>query len=717
MLQTSKGSNSSSTSSSRSASISTATPNTIVEDEELLCGPKSELTPPAVANPLRPVSKSNTSVEDDSKPSFTYDLDVFNLCKEYLNTRNHHGLALIARQKGIPPILRFKVWPILLKSHPFVISPFIQPDSELLNESTSSRSNSSSSSSTGSNTPLLTAPGSIKDAAIIDGDANDNDNDSNSNSNDDDNDRDNNDANTKEKEEDERNNKIREKIKRDLAKYIQRLKYSQSKYTVSETEHEILSILENAIMKFTLKWGKIIKYDLSLTWIALNLAEWFPPIPKTPWVLVGKEYSNSHQSLIVNFLDDYSNYIDNIPDLREYLERLIYHDEKISTISFREVYERLVLVLLHCPQPVSRRKKSDNQGLNQRRNQSEVQKDQQSFKVNKTTLPKTGGTIEERVSYFIYCLRKLIPELSQYFHEEQILTKFGCLDDEWLIWWLKFCGTKVWSKYDRGRIWDFMLGWRLKNPKRDFNYYYEKLNYVNRNTLEKLGPDIFWSVGNEEEDISGDNNVDANANEINNTEKTETGKLVKREGDIKRSSFKDLVNELSNELHISKRVSTDEVATSTSSPATTKMASSSSTSSTLTPNVSIPFSRVDPHVALIFISLSLLKSKENILVELDQHEIRQFLSRLPSKSYKYNQKRSTRQKRTSYASNASSTSNSPMGQLPVDRDEDSIFPTSRIVISNDSKDQKHKVNFIDNIILEAGELWRKWLWLEMVEDN
>ena len=58
-----------------------------------------------------------------------------------------------------------------------------------------------------------------------------------------------------------------------------------------------------------------------------------------------------------------------------------------------------------------------------------------------------------------------------------------------------------------------------------------------------------------------------------------------------------------------------------------------------------------------------------------------------------------------------------MGQLPVDRDEDSIFPTSRIVISNDSKDQKHKVNFIDNIILEAGELWRNgygWKWLRII---
>ena len=115
--------------------------------------------------------------------------------------------------------------------------------------------------------------------------------------------------------------------------------------------------------------------------------------------------------------------------------------KKISTISFREVYKISVGIVALSTTCFSK-KKSDNQGQNQRRNQSEVQKDQQSFKVNKTTLPKTGGTIEERVSYFIYCLRKLIPELSQYFHEEQILTKFGCLDDEWLIWWLKFCGTK-----------------------------------------------------------------------------------------------------------------------------------------------------------------------------------------------------------------------------------------------------------------------------------
>ncbi|KAL6453174.1 OCA5 Oxidant-induced cell-cycle arrest protein 5 [Candida maltosa Xu316] len=670
MSESSKTSTVSASSSANSCSASpslsaAATPTTIEEDEE-----GDEVNEDiSKLPPTRSGSMNTQRVQspEDHKPSFNYDLDIFNLCKEYLNTRNHHGLSLIARQKGIPPFLRFKVWPILLKSHPFVINPFIQPDQDLMHESSSSSSSSqSTTTTTTTNTTAENSPNNSKPASI------------NGNSSGIINEQPNNEAND---ETNDPNEEIKKKIKRDLT----RLKYSQSKYTVGELEHEILSILENAILKFTLKWGKIIKYDSSLTWIALNLAEWFPPIPKTPWVLVGRDYSTSHHSLLINILDDYSNYIEHIPDLKEYLENLIYKDEKVSSMSFREVYERLVLVLLHCPEPESRKKKSSE-------NSSNSINDNDNVKINKTTLPITGGTIEERVSYFIYCLRKLLPELSQYFHEEQILTKFGCLDDEWLIWWLKFCGTKVWSKFDRGRIWDFMMGWRLKNPRRDFNYYYEKLNYVNRNTLDKLGPDIFWSVGADE---------NPNGFELD----------LKKEKDIKRSSFKDLVNDLNNDLHISKKTSPDPFA----------LSSSSSSS----PNLSIPFSRVDPHVALIFISLALLKSKENTLVELDQHEIRQFLSKLPTKSYKYKQKQkhhhyhshnSHQHKRMSYSSTSSSTSTSPMIS-PVNEPEDSILPTNRIIISNDSKDQKHKVNFIDNIIAESGELWRKWLWSEMIDDN
>ena len=29
----------------------------------------------------------------------------------------------------------------------------------------------------------------------------------------------------------------------------------------------------------------------------------------------------------------------------------------------------------------------------------------------------------------------------------------------------------------------------------------------------------------------------------------------------------------------------------------------------------------------------------------------------------------------------------------------------------------YKVNYIDNVLNEAGELWRKWLWREMMEDD
>ncbi|CAI5758293.1 unnamed protein product [Candida verbasci] len=575
---------------------------------------------------------SSNIVKKDQKPSFTYDLEIFNLCKEYLSTKNHHGLSLISRQKGIPPFLRFKVWPILLKYHPFVLNPFIQPDNDIINDTGKELRDSGSNYSSSSESTTNTTTSDIED-------------------------------------------QIRYKIKKDLHKYIQRLKlYSQSSqksshHSLNDIENEILSILETSILKFTIKWGKIIKYDQSLTWIALNLAEWFPPIPKTPWVLRGRDslkrqYENDESesnsnSFIVDLLDDYSNYIDNIKDLKQYLEDLIYKDEKISSMSFHDMFERLVLVLLHCGEP--HKSKNKDKSLDLKFNSENTKSNLFS------KLPVTGGSIEDRVSFFIYCLRKLLPELSNHFNEEQILTKFGCLDDEWLIWWLKFCGTKVWSKYDRGRIWDYLLGWRLKNPKRSFSYYYEKLNYLNRNTLDKLGPDIFWSVSEEKDKNSNDNS------EIK-----------------KNSSFKDLINDLNN-AELDKENQFDQEALLT-----------------------IPFCKVDPHVSLIFISLSLLKSKENILVELDQHEIRQFLSRLPSKSYKYKQKHNQKQNQT-----PNSTSASPMSLSPISDGEMKICkPINNIIISNDDqKDNKHKINFIDNIILESGELWRKWLYSEWMDDN
>ncbi|KAG2734516.1 hypothetical protein G9P44_002522 [Scheffersomyces stipitis] len=614
----------------------------------------------------------------DEKPSFNYDLDLFLLTKQYLDTKNHHGLALLARQKGIPPFLRFKVWPILLKYHPFVLNPFIQPDTDIKDDNKNNAINSNNE--THENTKKLndtnddSQPRGAFDSNNINSSSSNSSNSSSSNS-----------SSKNELEE------IRQKIKKDLRKYIQRLKYSSSILNISEVEHEMFNILESSVLKFTLKWGKIIKYDPSLTWIALNLAEWFPPIPKSAWVLRGRDSSSPDNALIINIFDDYSNYIDNISDLQTYLHELV-EDERISSMSFHDVYERLVLVLLHSPE--------------QKKKNSGSSKDHSFLppkKINKSVLPINGGTIEERVSFFIYCLRKLLPELSQFFHEEQILNKFGSSDDEWLIWWLKFGGAKVWSKYDRGRIWDLLLGWRLKNPKKNTLYYVEKLDNIDKKSLAKLGPDIFWSLSNDES---------YGASKPNN--------------DMRRNSFKDLVEELNNDLLLSKLDTKTDSSTlssrraSEASSTTSAVSQSTASSQTTIGDVAVPFSKLDAHIELIFISLALLKSKENLLVELDQHEIRQLLSRLPSKSYKYKQKKqfvkSSSDKSSSSTSSASSSSSSSPRVAALSPSLPANDNTYNIIISNDSQ-HNHKVDFMDNIINEAGELWRKWLWSEMIEDS
>ena len=538
--------------------------------------------------------ENDGSTENNSKlgqPSFSYDSEIFQLCQHYLTTKNHQGLALVARQKGLPPFLRFKIWPILLKHHPFVVNPFIEPDNEVNNE---------------------------------------------------------NDTNTEED--------LNLDRKRDLLKYIHRLNYTNliDLNNASPEEQEVFKILESSILKFVKKWGKIMKYDHALTWIALGLAEWFPPIPNTSWVLVGRDFPSSKTSCIKNLFHDYSNYINNVPNLNEYLEDLV-NDKEIINMSFRDVYERLVLVLLHAPEEKIKNKSKDLLGPK---------------KINRKILPINGGTIEERVSFFIYCFRKLLPELSQYFQEEQILNKFGSHDDEWLIWWLKWCGSKVWSRLDRGRIWDLIFGWRLQNFKKSNSYYVEKLN-LSDNLINKLGPDNFWSVSKDNDDLT-----------IENYKKS--------------SSFKDLINELNiNESSNSNSPTSNSPLNSSINEdllPPLPLSSSSFSSSNIAPadEFNIPFSKLDPHVELLFVTLALLKSKENTLMELDQHEIRQFLSRLPTKSI--------------------NISNKYKHFKPQESD------MNNNIISNDSRNN-HKIDFMDNIINESGELWRKWLWLEMIDDN
>ncbi|CAH6719120.1 oxidant-induced cell-cycle arrest protein 5 [[Candida] jaroonii] len=568
-------------------------------------------------------------------PSFNYDLEIFKLCQKFIRDKNHHGLALIARQKGLPPFLRYKIWPILLKYHPYVINPSIQPD--VLK--------SSDENSEGSE-PIN-------------------------------------------KEE------LLAKIEKDLKKYLTRLKYTQQIKDLNENELKIFEVLKDAIFKFLIKWGKIIKYDSSYSWIALGLAEWFPPIPDTYWVLVGRDIpsksskpnsnsSNSSSStisdieqptVIKDLFLDYSNYIENLnlnssdEESSESIDlngstvfspdtHLVENDVTENSMKFYEVFERLVLVLLHCPQ---NKLKQDNKKYETLNNEKFL------------NLPKNGGSIEERVTFFIYLLRKLLPELSNYFSEEQILNKFGANDDEWLIWWLKYCGSKVWSRLDRGKIWDNLLGFKFKSKGKNYN---ETVLHLNNHLLSKIGTDNFWTLESNFGSNSSTSLINLSQLTINNEDND------------------------------------------------------------------IPFPKMNPHVQLIFITLALLKCREHVLSELDQHEIRQYLSRLPTTSYSFSNKyqifkqkiEKKREEEKNKENNITNTPNSKNSRSSTISDLSDCSPDSPIshtststslslatsptdqIISNDSLNN-HSIDLMDYVINEAGELWRKWLYLESEANN
>lgn len=565
----------------------------------LLSGP---VEPDARLEGSHASSFSSSSLPRKLTTAFHFDPEIFAKCQSYLQEKNYHGLALIARQKGIPPFLRFKVWPVLLKHHPYVLNPFIQPDNNVPD----------------------------KDSLT-------------------------------ETETDSEDTELQRRIRKDLRKYMHRVS-SPSDEPLSEIELILFDTLEKSIHKFVAKWGRIIKYDSSLAWIALGLAEWFPPVPHTDQVLLGRDVTSANNTHTGSVFDDYQEYIELNPGLAEYLDNLV-EDETISNMSFHEVYERLVLILLHSPELANKRE------LNSK-----------LVKIDKLTLPITGGTIEERVSFFIYVFQILLPELSDYFLEEQILSKFGSHDDEWLLWWLKFCGAKVWSRVDRGRVWDLLVGWRLQSKKSENNkhYYSDKLNILDH-LLEKLGPDVFWTV-DYEEDLPFPRSLTKKDSFNNLMDELHIGPPA-----TVNSSAVDLTSFSHNGMtpqHNHETNGSWSSSLGSSLPSLVLQLEFSLSSSSGDNGPLIPFSKIDMHIELLFVCLALLQAKGNTLVELDQHEIRTYLSRLPAKSFKASDKYKQYQEQK-------------------DKERGAAPP-----------DTGFRYDYMDSIIYEAGELWRKWLWQE-----
>ncbi|QPG73230.1 hypothetical protein FOA43_000537 [Brettanomyces nanus] len=637
----------------------------------------SQEVPPCkvnISSPVREVSplsedtgkvsySSSSSSKDFKGPRYKGRLpisevpELMTLCEEFIATKNVTGLAMIARQRGLPPSLRYKIWPVLLRYHPYVQHPYIEPDFDDDDDAEEEEENGHKNNN------------------------NDTVNDHN--------DEHNTGHNKKEADTGKLNIPYKE-IKFDLKKYTRYTeRYKPQSMTLElhdlfDIQDKMFEAIEGAIVRFVKKWGSIVKYNSGLTWIAMGLAEWIPPLENSEYVLCGRDDIAKNGTKLRNVNDNYferfdsydsdissnaSLTVDSTPsisgsprsvsslatssltsdDTRTSHSRHSNDPYPFKPMNFAEVYERMVLVILHTPDPAEK----DTHLSPVTTTASSHTSDSTSpsdMKRKLDQLPKFGGTIEDRISFFFFGLRKLMPELHGYLSDED------SLKGNWILWWLKYCGSKVWSRYDRGRTWDMLLGFRVNC--RHFERDLPVLHKLTDEQMRLLGPDLFWYP--EVDDLS-----------VNNGYVDDSSLKNPLDHHGRSSSILTLLNQVS-------------VGSSELTPTLASLCISGLENEDIDALPQLPFSVIDPHIQMIFVSLAFLKSKEFTITELDQSEIIQLFNRLSSL------------KTSEIRSFVSADGNT------IDQHYHPIKKSNRD---------------IENIILEAGELWRKFIYMEMMVDN
>jgi len=543
--------------------------------------------------PGTPMNKSK------QKKLYSLQIDTKNtiaLCNQYIKENNHLGLALIARQKGIPPLLRHKVWPILLKYHPNVINPYLSANVE---------NDSDNDIPEGKIKSQLMKYFRIRN--ILDDDSNNNNNHHHHNHHNGNN-----------------SNNNNGNVSPD--------------YKTSPLEEEIIRILEASIHKFFKKWGAIIKYDAGFSWIALNLAEWFPPIPNSNYVLIGrdvinqKDPSNKHLTQLSNLnneigeneteefsLDNTNIYDSKKKNSSSSSSSSSSNEDFGISMTFAEVYERLVLVLLHSNES------NDSEAIQDEDETTLTGQDKTTVdlisanSLNRMELLFKSGNIESRISFFLLAFAKLLPELYKSLSEEEIINSNSNKNNQWLTWWFKYCGAKVFNKYDRGRLWDLLLGFRLSYSNFEYKYF------DNAKLLKRFKK--FYN----DDDLKIENNHGVEF-------KTDVF-WYKPSDDVK------------NELK---------------------------------------WSQIDYQIQLVFIYISILQKNESKLLEFDQFEIKNFLNKLPNDKFKQD-----------IEFNNENGHNHSHGH-----------GNNGALINNSD----YVTNDFEKLLLQAGELWRNWLWNEIRDE-
>lgn len=290
-----------------------------------------------------------------------------------------------------------------------------------------------------------------------------------------------------------------------------------------------------------------------------------------------------------------------------------------------------------------------------------------------------------RSQLFFKVFSVILPELYQPVSDEEALRPSK--KTNWMYWWFKCSGARVFHKQDRARIWDTFLGWR-PHPK-SLNFY---LNYNTKlfghlystrsssslddeffHKICKYGHDAFWfpdldSMSLGSQDLRCDFQV--------------FSELVRRN----KYGTSDEELEIGPKCVNSNRVK-------------------------LKRGTDIPFSLLDPHNQLVFIYMAILQQHEFKLLEFEEAEISEFfinvppLSRADDHSYK-----------KLYESDVESRSisSSETDVEDIIKRPGSSNSTSHMVIEVGDDDKAS--NSFDELYNMAGDIWRKWIWREL-EDN
>ena len=679
------------------------------------------------------------------------------LCQTFLKTRNITGLAMLARQAGLPLHLRCKIWPILLKYHPFVQNPYLEiddnDDDDEDDDGDEEEEEIEEEQQQNGKEGLEAAEQKEKDGQAEkeqDGKTNDSSPDSS-------------DGSSKHSSTSSRKSSCKsssnddytykipyKEIKFDLRKYLRSAeRYKPKVLTLEvkdmfEIQEKIFDIIEHAVIKFLKKWGTIVHYNSALAWIALGLAEWVPPLPNSQFVLCGRDDVAKNGTKLRNIDDSYFESLNNsnaASDASSLFDSPFSLSPESATplaspqntppngfkpMSFAEIYERMVLVILHTPDPAT----IENAEISSR---ISVSKELKQLSL----LPYTGGFITDRISFFLFCMRKLLPELHSYLAEED------CLNGDWILWWLKYAGSKVWSRYDRGRTWDLLLGYRT-NCK-NFESNMKALSELTPEQIRLLGPDLFWNPMENMNDDSNDESLLKNLKNLKNVKlnsasepKTSSGIIddeEEGEGEGEGEDGEDFSTIPPRDKHdrslsvltlMSKNrspsLSVDKTPTLASLPLNSPHTPLSNLSENelslapldeIEPISQLPFSKINPHVQIIFISLAFLKSKEFTITELDQSEIKTLFGRLSSLRTDFGEMSSfvsTRDEPDDASGNGLSNG---LHSESADNNNTHVNDDLQTMITHHRKSNRD----IENVLIEAGELWRRFLYINMMEET